>query len=210
MSAGPQANFRTIKTTASIETTVKKSRFIAYAKPVADEGQALAFLHEVSKRHDDASHNCYAYVIDEWTQKQSDDGEPSGTAGKPILEAIKQQQLQQVAVVVTRYFGGTMLGAGGLIRAYAEAATLALRTAGIVEQRLHLPLYVEVDYHWLGKLEHEIKARNWLTGETSYAERVTLCLLPMVEEAAAFRLLLTEWTQAQAVISEGLQIYVQS
>jgi uncharacterized YigZ family protein len=204
------ANFRTIKTAASVETTVKKSRFIAYAKPVSDERQALAFLHEVCKRHYDATHNCYAYIIDELVQKQSDDGEPSGTAGKPIIETMKHLQLEQVIVIVTRYYGGTLLGAGGLIRAYSDAASQVLHKAEIAEQRLHVPLYIELEYHLLGKLEHEARSRNWLTGETKYADRVTFCLLPQVEEARAVRTLLTEWTLGQAVISEGEKFYICS
>jgi uncharacterized YigZ family protein len=204
------ANFRTVKEAATVEIVIKKSRFIAYARPVSTEEQALSFIREISKQHGDATHNCFAYLLNEQVQKQSDDGEPSGTAGKPILEAIKHKQLQQVAVVVTRYFGGTMLGAGGLIRAYSEAASLALEKAIPVTERLHVELFLSIDYHWLGKIEHEIRMRHWLKGETVFAERIQMCLLPPMEEAQNVLELVTEWTQGQAGCVLGKQIYIQS
>ena len=192
--------FRTIGKSAAVETTVKKSRFIAYARPVSDEEQAAAFLSEIRKKHSDATHNCYAYVLDQATHRQSDDGEPSGTAGMPIYTVLERQQLQFVMVEVTRYFGGVMLGAGGLVRAYGEAASLAIQAAGVVEQRLHRELRVTVDYHWLSRLEHEIRARGWLTGEPQFAEQVTVCLFSPVQEVESVRAHLLDWTQGAAVI----------
>jgi uncharacterized YigZ family protein len=169
----------------------------------------LTFIREISKQHQDATHNCYAYLVAGQVQKQSDDGEPSGTAGKPILEAIKQKQLQQTAVVVTRYFGGTMLGSGGLIRAYSEAASLALEAAVPVMQQLHVELFLTIDYHWMGKIEHEIRTRHWLTGETVFAERVCLCVLPLLADMQVVADLVTEWTNGQVQLVSGKQIYVQ-
>jgi uncharacterized YigZ family protein len=203
-------NFRTIQTAAEVELVVKKSRFLAYAKPVSNEEQALSFIQEIRKKHVDATHNCYAYVLDELQQKASDDGEPSGTAGKPILEAIKNLTLEQTAVVVTRYFGGTMLGTGGLIRAYGEAARRVLHVAKPVEQRLHVELLIEVDYHWHGKLEHEARQRAWLIANTDFGERVTVCFLPRVEDEESMIVQLVELTQGQGIITKGMQIYRQS
>ena len=126
--------YRTLRREASKEIVIKKSRFIGYGKPVESEAEAAAFIEAIKKKHWDATHNCSAYVIGERDeiQKQSDDGEPSGTAGKPILEVIKAQGLKNTVIVVTRYFGGIMLGAGGLIRAYTDGAVAAIEAAEAV------------------------------------------------------------------------------
>lgn len=120
--------YRTVRGAGSKEIVIKKSRFIGHVKPVDSEDDANAFIEEIKKLHWNATHNCSAYMIGERDeiQKQSDDGEPSGTAGKPILEVIRNQGLKNVAIVVTRYFGGIMLGAGGLIRAYTDGAVAAI------------------------------------------------------------------------------------
>ena len=122
------AHYRTVQAYGSSEIIIKKSRFIGHAKPVESEEEAIQFIEAIKKEHRSATHNCSAYVIGErdQIQKQSDDGEPSGTAGKPILEVIKHQGLKNTVVVVTRYFGGIMLGAGGLIRAYTDGAVAGI------------------------------------------------------------------------------------
>jgi uncharacterized YigZ family protein len=201
--------YRTVRRFATAEWTDKKSRFLACAAPVSDERQALVLVHDMRKRYPDAAHHCYAYIIDDRVQKQSDDGEPAGTAGKPILEVLKSHRLYGTVIVVTRYFGGTMLGTGGLIRAYGEAALLALRQAEPVERKLHLPLSVEIDYHWLGKLEHECRVGGVMRGETTFAERVTLCLLPLAAEAERIRSAVADWTQGQARIQVGDPFYIE-
>lgn len=120
--------YKTVRRAGEKEIVIKKSRFIGHVRPVETEDEAIAFIEEIKKKHWNATHNCSAYMIGERDeiQKQSDDGEPSGTAGKPILEVIKNQGLKNVAIVVTRYFGGIMLGAGGLIRAYTDGAVAAI------------------------------------------------------------------------------------
>ena len=132
--ANEQQAFLTLAGPAAAELVEKKSRFIGYAAPVADEAAALAFVQEIKARHRDATHNCYAYQAgdNDQFQRSSDDGEPSGTAGRPILEVIRGRGLKNTAVVVTRYFGGILLGTGGLVRAYGAAAKQALEAAVLV------------------------------------------------------------------------------
>lgn len=202
--------YRTLRREASQEIVIKKSRFIGYGKPVESEEEAAAFIEAIKKKHWDATHNCSAYVIGERDeiQKQSDDGEPSGTAGKPILEVIKAQGLKNVAIVVTRYFGGIMLGAGGLIRAYSDGAVAAIEAAEAVERVLHREIAVEVDYTWYGKIENELRNRGIRTGEVSFTDRVTVVCLPEEEEAERFVLWMTDFTQGQGVITKGEAVYI--
>ena len=133
-----QKEYRTVAAEAFAEFEEKKSKFIATVKPVASEEEAAAFISGLKSRYWNASHNVYAYYIcgDNILQKFSDDGEPSGTAGLPVLEAVRKLAVQDVAVVVTRYFGGTLLGAAGLVRAYGRSATLGIEAAGIIKKQL--------------------------------------------------------------------------
>ncbi|UUZ90782.1 YigZ family protein [Paenibacillus sp. P25] len=160
------AQYRTVKGFGQAEIVIKKSRFIGFARPVESEEEAIQFIEGIKKEHWSATHNCSAYMIGERDeiQKASDDGEPSGTAGKPILEVIKNQGLKNVAVVVTRYFGGIMLGAGGLIRAYTDGAVAGLAAAQQVYRVLHREMLVEIDYTWLGKVENEPRGRGMRMG----------------------------------------------
>ena len=202
--------FKTVKMSGHQEIVIKRSRFIGHAAPVESEEDAQQFVEAIRQQHPQASHNCYAYIVgerDEW-QKFSDDGEPSGTAGKPILEVIKHQGLKNVVVVVTRYFGGVLLGAGGLVRAYTDGAVAGIEAAEPVMQALHRTIMVEVDYIWLGKLENELRQRQVLTGETSFADNVTLLCIPRVTEADAFVQWMIELTNGQARITHVNDTYV--
>ncbi|NMO96131.1 YigZ family protein [Paenibacillus lemnae] len=202
-------SYKTVRSAGSKEIVIKKSRFIGYCMPVDNEESAVQFIEEIKKKHWNATHNCSAYMIGERDeiQKQSDDGEPSGTAGKPILEVIRNQGLKNVAVVVTRYFGGIMLGAGGLIRAYTDGAVAALESGEVVTRVLHQVVYAELDYTWLGKVENELRSRNVRMGETAFADKVTLTCLPRFGEADAFKAWMVDLTQGQSVITEGESIY---
>ncbi len=202
--------YRTFSRTGEKEIVIKRSRFIGYGAPVESEEEAIAFIAEIRKKHAQASHNCFAYMIGERDQIQrfSDDGEPSGTAGKPILEVLKNQGLQNIAVVVTRYFGGTMLGAGGLVRAYTDGAVAASEAAEPVDQVLHRLVRVKVDYTWLGKLENELRLRETLLDETLYADLVTLQCLPREDDHEAFAAWMTDLTQGQGEIEIGDPRYV--
>jgi len=201
--------YKTVRQFGSKEIVIKKSRFIGYGKPVANEEEAIAFIEEIKKQHWNATHNCSAYVIGERDeiQKASDDGEPSGTAGKPILEVMKNQGLKNTAIVVTRYFGGILLGAGGLIRAYTDGAVAAIEASDAIVKVLHQEVFVEVDYTWLGKLENELRNRETRMGETQFTDRVTLTCLPVVSETERFMAWITDLTQGQAVIRKGDPIY---
>lgn len=204
------ASYKTIKRDGIAEIVIKKSRFIGHARPVASEEEAVAFIEAIKKEHWNATHNCSAYVIGERDecQKQSDDGEPSGTAGKPILEVIKHQGLKNVAVVVTRYFGGIMLGAGGLIRAYTDGAVVGLEAADLVYRVLHRVVQVTIDYTWHGKVDNELRSRQTLLGETAFTDKVTLTCLPLEGEADRFIAWMTDLTQGQATIIKGEARYI--
>ncbi|MGO4109195.1 YigZ family protein [Paenibacillus sp. YAF4_2] len=201
--------FSTVREYNSEEIVIKKSRFIGYAKPVETEEEAVAFIDEIKRLHRSATHNCSAYVVGgrDQHQKASDDGEPSGTAGKPILEVIKHKGLKNVAVVVTRYFGGIMLGAGGLVRAYTDGAVAGIEAAGEIVKVLHREVFVDVDYTWYGKLENELHGRGTRLGGTEFMDRVIVKCLPVVSEADAFIAWMTDLTQGQAVITEGEELY---
>lgn len=197
--------YRTVRREASAEIVIKKSRFIGHVLPVESEEEAVAFIERIKKEHWSATHNCSAYVVGERDQfqKQSDDGEPSGTAGKPILEVIKQQGLKNTAVVVTRYFGGIMLGAGGLVRAYTDATVAGLAAAEPVTLALFREVRVEIEYTWHGKVENELRGRGTRMGDTVFTDKVTLTCWPRDNEAAAFIEWMTDLTQGQAVIASG-------
>jgi uncharacterized YigZ family protein len=204
------SQYKTVSQWGSAEIVIKKSRFIGQAKPVESEEEAIAFIEAVKKEHWNATHNCSAYMVGErdQIQKASDDGEPSGTAGKPILEVIRQQGLKNVVVVVTRYFGGILLGAGGLIRAYTDGAVTGIAAAGPVTKKLHQDILVSIDYTWLGKVENELRNRGTLLGETQFTDKVTLMCRPLSEETDPFVLWMTDLTQGQAEIRKGEASYI--
>jgi len=201
--------YKTVRQQGHKEIVIKKSRFIGYARPVETETEAIAFIEELKKQHWNASHNCSAYMIGERDeiQRQSDDGEPSGTAGKPILEVIRSQGLKNVVVVVTRYFGGIMLGAGGLIRAYTDGAVAGIEAARPVTKVLHREVFTDVDYTWYGKLENELHLRGIQVGGTEFTDRVRVSCLPEVSDAERFIAWLTDFTQGQAVLTIGEDRY---
>ncbi|MCR8645614.1 YigZ family protein [Paenibacillus sp. N1-5-1-14] len=204
------AHYRTLQQLGSAEIIIKKSRFIGFATPVTTEEEAIQFIERIKKEHWNATHNCSAYMIGERDeiQKQSDDGEPSGTAGKPILEVIKNKGLKNVAIVVTRYFGGIMLGAGGLIRAYTDGAVVGIEAAGVIAQVLHREVSLTIDYTWLGKVENELRNREMRMGETQFTDRVIVTIYPLSEEADRFRDWLIDLTQGQGEIHMGEEQYM--
>ncbi len=201
--------YKTIKGYGEDTLIIKKSRFIGYAMPVETEEAAIQFIESIRKKHWDATHNCYAYQIgphDE-IQKSNDDGEPSGTAGKPILEVIKKEGLKNVVVVVTRYFGGIMLGAGGLVRAYGQSAGAGLHAAGIVTRSLLQTVHIGIDYTWLGKIENEILQAGHFIDHIEYLDRVRVTALVPVEATESFTKLIANATHGQAELTLGDSIY---
>jgi len=195
----------TVAREASVEIVIKKSRFIGCAAPVGTEAEAAAFIERVRKEHWSATHNCSAYVVGERGEfrRSSDDGEPAGTAGRPMLDVILRRGLTNVVVVVTRYFGGVLLGAGGLVRAYSEAASRALDAAGVVREAWHEAWTVVMPYELYGRVEYELRRLTLPTGRPHFADRVSLDVYPPVEVADRVEWLLNEWCQGQAVIVRG-------
>ena len=194
--------YRTIKENDdSIETLyeIQKSKFITHICHVETEEAARAFIQSMKKRYFDARHNCSAWVLGELADKQksNDDGEPGGTAGNPILEAIRKNGLTNIVVVVTRYFGGIKLGAGGLIRAYGHAAVLGLNEASILEMTPFQEVAITISYELLASVEHWIRQKEIRSTEPDYADQVTLhLLLPPSEQEQLLREL-TDLTSAR-------------
>src|SRR5690625_456192 len=167
--------YRTVAREAEITLIEKKSKFIARIKPVQTQEEAESFIEEVRKEHWNATHNVPAYILgmNQEIQKYSDDNEPSGTAGLPMLEILKAHEVVNVVVVVTRYFGGTLLGRGGLIRAYGGATREALKAAGIVRMVPAQKIRITVDYVHSGKIQNELLTRGITLVDTEYLEHVT-------------------------------------
>lgn len=204
-------NYRTIKEYGSHELIIKKSRFICTLRRTESEDEAQAFIEEMKKEHWKANHNCSAYLIGEnnHIQRASDDGEPSGTAGVPMLEVLKKRQLQNVTAVVTRYFGGTKLGAGGLIRAYGQVTSEALNHIGIVEKQLQQFVAVTVSYPVSGKLQNRLEESAYTIHSTDYTAEVTFhCLIP-ADKTDIFKKEIIEWTSAHAAFQFGAKAWIE-
>lgn len=166
--------YKTVAYEAQSSLTEKKSKFYASVKPVAGEDEALEFLSKIRSEYPDATHNVYAYIIDENNIfRYSDDGEPGGTAGMPVLDTIRNAGLVDVIVVVTRYFGGTLLGTGGLVRAYGASAKLGLEKAGIVTRVMCDVVSVKVQYELVGKLQYFFASNGYNVEDTVYENDVT-------------------------------------
>lgn len=204
--------YRTIKKDGQFEWEIKKSRFICHAKRVDNEEEALEFIAAIKKEHVKANHNCSAYMIGDHDeiQRAHDDGEPSGTAGVPMLEVLKKKELKNVAVVVTRYFGGVKLGAGGLIRAYGNAVSKTLEEIGLVEGNLQLEIQAKIDYPLLGKVENHLRESSYTIKEILYTDKVTIACLVKEEEIEKFYTEMIEWVSNQVTFQEGLKSYHES
>lgn len=204
--------YLTVKGNGEREINIQKSRFIAYISRVQSEEEAQEFIQTIKKKHRDATHNCSAYLIGEndQIQKANDDGEPSGTAGVPILEVLKKKQLKDTVAVITRYFGGIKLGAGGLIRAYGKATSEGIEATGIVERKLMKIMHTKVDYTWLGKLENELRSSVYSIKEIHYLEMVEVETFVEEGQIQAFSDWMTELTNGQAKISEGETLYLEN
>lgn len=191
------------------EIIEKKSRFIATVRLVENEEEALAFIEEMRKKYWNATHNCFAYVIGEHREivRCSDDGEPSGTAGKPMLDVLLGEELYNTAVVVTRYFGGTLLGTGGLVRAYSKAVQEGLAQSRIIEKQYGTILEIGTDYQGLGKIQYIIGENKIPLLDSQYTDVVTLQVLLPVGDKERFVAELTEGTNGRARIEEKEELY---
>lgn len=165
--------YKTVEKEANDFFIEKKSKFIGYAKPVKTQEEAVEFISEIKSKHWDATHNVYAYVLRENNiQRYSDDGEPSGTAGVPVLDVMLKENLVDVCVIATRYFGGTLLGAGGLVRAYSHTSKIALEAAGIITMAQCSIMSAEVDYSFYDRLNILLSDFSAVILDTSFSDKV--------------------------------------
>lgn len=202
-------HYYTIKQDGQFELEIKKSRFICHLKRVTSEIEAQNFIQSIKKEHGKANHNCVAYLIGDHDeiQRAYDDGEPSGTAGVPMLEVLKKRQLKNVVAVVTRYFGGTKLGAGGLIRAYGKTVSQGLNDCGVVERRLHTKISVVVAYPVSGKLENSLREANYLIKDILYSDVVSFVCLIDQDQLDQFQTEVIEWLNGQVRFKLGEDVY---
>ncbi|WP_294743897.1 YigZ family protein [uncultured Exiguobacterium sp.] len=205
------SHYYTVKENGFHEIIIQKSRFITYISRIPSETEAQEFIAQIKKKHHDANHNCSAYVIGEQNQiqKANDDGEPSGTAGVPMLEVLKKKDLRDTVVVVTRYFGGIKLGGGGLIRAYGSSVSEALNAIGIVERIQHQLVEVHMDYTWLGKVENELRSSVHPIDQIHYLDQVQVDVLVKSADVPAFIEWMTDLTNAQVQFQEGSFRYLE-
>ena len=191
------------------ELVEKKSRFIATVRPVESEEEAAAFIEEMKKKYYDARHNCSAYVLGSKAQftRGSDDGEPSGTAGRPMLEVLLGSGIRNVAAVVTRYFGGTLLGTGGLVRAYSGVLKEALEKCETARQHFGVRFKIRADYNAVGKIQHILASRNIAAEDSVYAADVEMTVIAPVETYDRLCTELVEATSARAEIEEVERLY---
>lgn len=189
--------YRTVAAPASGEFVERRSRFIGAISPVQSEEQAADFIAEVRTRHWDAAHNCYAYILqDGQVRRYSDDGEPQGTAGVPILEVLQREELSDVCVVVTRYFGGVLLGAGGLVRAYSHGAKIAVDSAAVVVMSPCVRLEIGLDYSQYGKLTHLLPRYGAKVEFSAFEADIRLTVLLKEEFLSVFEKALDEMSGA--------------
>lgn len=202
-------DYKTIYREGRGEVVAKKSRFLSVAVHVGSEEEAIAFIEAVKKEHRDARHNCYAYIIrgEQEIRRFSDDGEPSQTAGTPMLEVLAGKELFDVAVVVTRYFGGTLLGTGGLIRAYSKAVQEALEDAVIIEKRLAQKLKIETDYNGIGKIQYLLKQAGIDPIDTEYTDKVVITAAIPMEQLQKLEKDMIEKTDGRVNIKKEAQVY---
>ena len=179
--------YKSVKQCSEAEYTVNRSRFIGRCFPVESEEAALCLLGDIRKKHWDATHNCFAYRIGENAAARfSDDGEPGGTAGLPMMEVLKNRDVTDLCVVVTRYFGGVLLGAGGLVRAYTKGAVIGLDAAKVVVMHPSQTYLLEIDYSQLSRLEHWIKDTPYRLDDRDFAASVTCQITLKSEYSDAF------------------------
>ncbi|MDE5763613.1 MAG: YigZ family protein [Ruminococcus sp.] len=195
-------NYLTVHKPASDSFTEKKSEFIGYIAPVKTNDDAVGFINKIKAMHRKARHNVYAYVLQEDNiSRYSDDGEPQGTAGIPVLEVIQKRGLTDVCIVVTRYFGGILLGGGGLLRAYSHAASIACDAAEIMDMRLCYKIQINTDYGMYGKISYVLPDFDTVTVNSDFSDTVTLEVLVMSDKLNALQKELTEITNGSAEIT---------
>ena len=196
--------FRTIKEDGQVQEEIKKSRFICHAKRVYSEEEARDFLTAIKKEHYKATHNCSAFIIGERSEikRTSDDGEPSGTAGVPMLGVLENHNLTNVCVVVTRYFGGTKLGAGGLIRAYAGSVALAVKEIGIIEITEQAGIAIQMSYTQYQEYSNFLKEHDLMELETNFTDQVYTMIYVDKEEKENIKAALVEFFNGKVTLTD--------
>ena len=196
--------FRTIKEDGQVQEEIKKSRFICHAKRVYSEEEARAFITAIKKEHYKATHNCSAFIIGERSEikRTSDDGEPSGTAGVPMLGVLENHNLTNVCVVVTRYFGGIKLGAGGLIRAYAGSVALAVKEIGIVEIKEQAGIQIQMSYSQYQEYGNFLKEHNLMELETNFTDQVDTIIFVDKEDKEDTKATLIEFFNGKVILTD--------
>ncbi|MGP6140100.1 MULTISPECIES: YigZ family protein [unclassified Jeotgalibaca] len=204
-------SYYTIAENGEYEIIIRGSRFICTLERVDTEDDAKAFVQRIKKEHWKATHNCSAYLIGDLdeVQRAHDDGEPSGTAGVPMLEVLKKNDLKYVAAVVTRYFGGTKLGAGGLIRAYSKSVSSALKEIGIVERAIQVPVSCTVSYSASGKLENNLLQSTYTVIDTTYTDQVTFTVGIPTDNVEIFQAEMIDFMNGNISFEMGEPQYVE-
>ena len=202
--------YRTLMKPARDEFIINKSRFIGHGKPCETEEDALAFLAEIRAQHKDATHNCYAYIIgaNMGVMRYSDDGEPGGTAGLPIIEVMKARNVTNCAVVVTRYFGGVLLGAGGLVRAYSQGAAAAINACGVGVMHPMARYLMEVSYPMLNRMDFFLKGEPVIVEEKTFTDVVTYTLIVRCADEAGFLARVADMSDGAATPLRCEEIYL--
>lgn len=202
-------SYITVRSEASDEIVIQKSRFIGYAAPCETEDEALAFLRKIRDRHRDARHCCYAYVIgiNAGIMRYSDDGEPGGTAGMPMMDILKSEKAVNCCVVVVRYFGGILLGTGGLVRAYTQGCKTALQAAGLVRMELSSTIRCTVSYSLWNSVQYALQKMPVQTADVSYAEDVSFTLVTRKKNSETVETQLRNLTDGKLVCEPVSQIY---
>ncbi|MBU3205663.1 YigZ family protein [Clostridium algidicarnis] len=195
----------TVKQEAIDEFKEKKSLFIGYIKRIEEEDEAKDFIEHIKSKHKDATHNVYAYIVGKnfEIQRYSDDGEPQGTAGVPILEVIKKTGITDCVIVVTRYFGGILLGAGGLIRAYTKGASLAIKKAGMVEKVSGILLKFILEYESLGKVQFICNENKWYIEDILYTDKVEINIYSEIEKIEIIETKIIDATSGKVTVIKG-------
>lgn len=204
-------NFKTVNKIANAEIIEKKSKFISNVSPVETEEQAINFINQIKKQHYNAKHNCFAYVIAGQIPiiRFSDDKEPSGTAGKPILDVILGEKLENIVVVVTRYFGGILLGTGGLVRAYGKSAKEGILAAQIIEMDLYSNVSIICDYSISSKIQYELETNSYIINDIEYTDKVTFKVYIKETQKEIFQKNIVNISNNNAKIFIGENIYLK-
>ena len=194
-----QLSYKTLREENSAEFIINKSRFIGYGCPCETEEEALAFLASVREDHKDATHNCYAYIIgaNMGVMRYSDDGEPGGTAGMPISEVLKARGVTNCCVVVTRYFGGVLLGAGGLVRAYSQGAAAAINACGVGVMHPTARYLMEIPYPMLNRMDYFLKGEPVIVEDKAYTDVITYTLILKFADEKGFLARLTNMSEGR-------------